>query len=112
MPLIGAIRRRECGHGSVILGIVKHCCWPVIFTTKGGARQETPMITEDMTRAFNDPAASSWLKQTMIEAIKRDPVDCANDAEILAALLRGRADAMLRGKPGHGLYVITGSLTE
>ena len=45
------------------------------------------MITEDMTRAFNDPAASSWLKQTMIEAIKRDPVDCANDAEILACLV-------------------------
>ena len=73
---------------------------------------ETPMMTEDMTRALNDPSASYWLKQTMLDAMKRDPVDSAKDAEVLAALLRGRAEAMLRGGRGNGLYVVTGDFTE
>lgn len=34
-----------------------------------------------------DPAASSWLKNALREASSRDPVDAANDAEILAKLL-------------------------
>jgi uncharacterized protein (DUF2336 family) len=34
-----------------------------------------------------DPAASDWLKSTLIAALRRDPVDALNDALVLAALL-------------------------
>lgn len=37
-----------------------------------------------------DPAASSWLKNALREALSRDPVDAANDAEVLAKLLDRR----------------------
>lgn len=34
-----------------------------------------------------DPAASDWLKAALHSALSRDPVDAANDSEILAKLL-------------------------
>lgn len=34
-----------------------------------------------------DPAASDWLKAALRSALSRDPVDAANDSEILAKLL-------------------------
>jgi 3'-phosphoadenosine 5'-phosphosulfate (PAPS) 3'-phosphatase len=37
-----------------------------------------------------DPAASSWIKQALQSALSRDPVDAANDAEVLAGLLDTR----------------------
>jgi hypothetical protein len=70
------------------------------------------MMTDEMSRTLNDQSASHWLKQTMLDAMKRDPVDSARDAELLAALLRGRAEAMLHGKLCKGLYLVTGDLTE
>ena len=36
---------------------------------------------------LRDPTASSWLKYALCSALRRDPVDAANDAEILAQLL-------------------------
>ena len=42
-----------------------------------------------------DPAASQWLKTALRRALTRDPVDAANDAEMLAALLCDRADRAL-----------------
>lgn len=42
-----------------------------------------------------DPAASSWLKNALREASSRDPVDAANDAEILAKLLERRCREIL-----------------
>ena len=42
-----------------------------------------------------DPAASQWLKTALRRALTRDPVDAADDAEMLAALLRDRADRTL-----------------
>lgn len=44
---------------------------------------------------LNDPAASDWLKLALVSALERDPVDAANDAEVLAAVLRERCDAVL-----------------
>jgi rhamnogalacturonyl hydrolase YesR len=70
------------------------------------------MMTDEMARALNDPSASYWLKHTMLDAMKRDPVDSARDADILAAMLRRRADAVLRGQAAAGLYVVAGGLTE
>jgi len=34
-----------------------------------------------------DPAASDWLKAALHSALSRDPVDAANDAEVLAKVL-------------------------
>ena len=34
-----------------------------------------------------DPAASVWLKAALRSALSRDPVDAANDADVLARLL-------------------------
>src|SRR6185437_13642196 len=34
-----------------------------------------------------DPAASDWLKAALHSALSRDPVDAANDAEVLARVL-------------------------
>jgi hypothetical protein len=44
-----------------------------------------PLPTTDEVLA--DPAASHWMKQALSSALRRDPVDAANDAEILAQLL-------------------------
>lgn len=38
---------------------------------------------------------SFWLKRALRQALQRDPVDAARDAELLADVLRHRADAML-----------------
>jgi len=42
-----------------------------------------------------DPAASLWLKSALRSALSRDPVDAANDSEILARLLELRCDRLL-----------------
>ena len=45
---------------------------------------------------LNDPAASYWLKASLREALRRDPVDAANEAEFLAQLLRERCLELLK----------------
>lgn len=52
---------------------------------------QLPTITEVLT----DPASSHWLVNALDLAFKRDPVDAANDSELLAALLRRRAQNSL-----------------
>jgi hypothetical protein len=44
---------------------------------------------------LHDPAASSWLKTCLCSALSRDPVDAANDAEVLAQLLARRCRDIL-----------------
>ena len=44
----------------------------------------------DIEVVLADPAASYWLKNGLRAALLRDPVDAANDAEILAQLLQRR----------------------
>jgi len=46
-----------------------------------------PTIEEILT----DPSASNWLREALRNALDRDPVDAANDAEVLAAVLAARA---------------------
>ena len=41
----------------------------------------------EIATVLDDPAASSWLKTCLCSALSRDPVDAANDAEILAQML-------------------------
>ena len=65
-----------------------------------GGESGLPPIPEILA----DPAASSWLKNALREALSRDPVDAANDAEILAKLLDRRCreilNALTRVSPG------------
>ena len=49
----------------------------------------------DLGAILNDSAASDWLKSALSGALTRDPVDAANDAEIVAQVLRWRAEAAL-----------------
>ncbi len=41
------------------------------------------------------PSTSDWLKAALQEALRRDPIDSANDATVLAEVLNARADATL-----------------
>jgi hypothetical protein len=52
---------------------------------------DLPSIAE----VLGDPAASYWLKTALRSALRRDPVDAANDSEILARLLEARCDKIL-----------------
>jgi hypothetical protein len=52
---------------------------------------ELPEIDEVLA----DPAASFWLKAALHSAFSRDPVDAANDSEILARLLDRRCKEIL-----------------
>lgn len=49
------------------------------------------------------PATSSWLKSALQGALERDPVDAANDAELLASLLAARFDEQHSQTPGQGM---------
>ena len=44
---------------------------------------------------LGDPAASVWIKTALQWALARDPVDAANDAEVLAEVLRRRCEEVL-----------------
>ena len=44
-----------------------------------------------------DPAASLWLTRALDAALTRDPVDAANDAEVLARILDQRCRKILAG---------------
>ena len=70
------------------------------------------MLTRDMALILNDPSASDWLKQTLLQALKRDPVDAANDAEILHQLLERRAEDTLVVERKDFSYDPVGAYTE
>jgi hypothetical protein len=44
---------------------------------------------------LDDPAASFWLKAALHSALSRDPVDAANDADVLARVLERRCRKIL-----------------
>lgn len=51
----------------------------------------------EIAAVLRDPAASSWLKTSLCSALSRDPVDAANDAEVLAQLLERRCRDIFSG---------------
>ena len=55
-----------------------------VFAGTGSA--ELPSIDEVLA----DPSASFWLRNALLAALSRDPVDAANDAEVLVRLLDRR----------------------
>lgn len=51
------------------------------------------MPSDDEIRQILDgPGTSSWMKLALTTALNRDPVDAVNDAELLALVLRHRAE--------------------
>ena len=56
---------------------------------------ETNHLSE-IDEALSDPAASFWLKDALRSALARDPVDAANEAQVLAQLLDQRCQAILK----------------
>jgi hypothetical protein len=49
----------------------------------------------EIEQVLADPAASFWLKKALSSALDLDPVDAANDAEVLAQLLDRRCREIL-----------------
>lgn len=49
----------------------------------------------EIVAVLQDPAASFWLKAAIRSALVRDPVDAANDAELLSRLLASRCNDIL-----------------
>ena len=54
---------------------------------------DLPLLSIDEVLA--DQAASFWLRNALLAALSRDPVDAANDAEVLARLLDRRCREIL-----------------
>ena len=54
-----------------------------------------PVDLPGIDEVLADAAASYWLKSVLHSALCRDPVDAANDSEILARLLQRRCDRIL-----------------
>lgn len=54
---------------------------------------EVPSIVE----LLFDPTSSAWLKLALRSALCRDPVDAANDSQVLARVLAKRCDDILSG---------------
>ena len=48
---------------------------------------------------LDDPSYSWWFKAALRSALERDPVDSANDAQVLANILRDYADNFLKEQP-------------
>ena len=56
----------------------------------------------DIPAVLADPATSFWLKTAIRSALARDPVDAANDAEVLYRLLARRCNEILTDSdPSH-----------
>jgi hypothetical protein len=53
-------------------------------------------IHEEIQRVIAAPDTSHWLRDALITASLRDPVDAANDAEVLSDLMSRRC-AQLQG---------------
>lgn len=47
---------------------------------------------DEIKRICEDPSISHWFKNAMNSALQRDPVDAANDAELLSLVLTKRAN--------------------
>lgn len=62
--------------------------------------EESPLYHQHPTPSAEailaSPSTTAWLRNALVAALQRDPVDAARDAQALATVLAGRADASLR----------------
>lgn len=52
------------------------------------------------TEVINDPQTSDWLRWALRSALERDPIDVANDAELLRILLVRRVSDSFQNDGG------------
>lgn len=52
-----------------------------------------------ISEVINNPATSNWLSESLLTALRRDPVDAANDAEVLAEILANQVNELLPKVP-------------
>jgi hypothetical protein len=52
-------------------------------------------LDNEIISVLSDPSTSYWLKRAIWVLIERDPVDAANDAEVLAKLIEKRCASIL-----------------
>ena len=76
--------------------------------SSGPTTGDLPSIDEVLA----DPAASYWLKAALCSALRRDPVDAANDSETLARLLRGATKSCPSRKHIEAQPALEGSTTD
>ena len=62
----------------------------------GDGHDVAPPLPPSIEEVLADPATSSWLTNALLAALSRDPVDAANDAEVLARLLDRHCQAIFR----------------
>ena len=57
-------------------------------------------IQEEIQAVITAPETSHWMRDALIAASLRDPVDAANDAEVLSDLMSRRCAQLLGGGEG------------
>ena len=50
---------------------------------------------EEIRQLLGDPCLSDWFKCALLSALDRDPVDAANEADLLCGALDRRAQALV-----------------
>lgn len=53
------------------------------------------MSKQTIESIIRDPSTSFWMRNALDSALDRDPVDAANDAEVLAQVLKDECDRKL-----------------
>ena len=66
-----------------------------------GLRGDNPM-NATIQSLLDDPSTSHFFRDTLVAALRRDPVDVLNDVEVLYNLLHARADALTKQRGGLG----------
>lgn len=73
----------------------------------------TPVTTLDKSEIalLSDQTTSAWFRASLAAALARDPVDAANEAEVLAAVLAARTSRAFADQAGSNqVGVVRGSL--
>jgi hypothetical protein len=75
---------------------VQECCPSSHKSSSGESmrrRKDPNAWFQEAIKVSKDPAASDWLKLSLLQAINRDPGDAAKDAQVLSRILEQRAAA-------------------
>jgi hypothetical protein len=62
--------------------------------------QGSKVVVPSPEEAIANPCVSYWLKAALETALHRDPLDAAQDAELLAVILEARARKLICEGPG------------
>jgi len=53
-------------------------------------------------QVIGDPSTWTWMRQALVSALGRDPMDAANDAHVLKKLLENRVDMVFEAAVASG----------